>query len=110
MVEEESRIPEEVKGERLLQESSYEKAAEFFHQAAESNHSHRSRLYHRAAVAYWKAGVFDKAAQEFKAAIRSNRHEENRAAEARTANWRIYRTCCQPRRNSFSLSLITFRR
>lgn len=82
MVEEETRIPEEIKGERLLQESSYERAAEFFHQAAESNHSHRSRLYHRAAVAFWKAGVFDKAAQEFKAAIRSNRHEENRAAEA----------------------------
>lgn len=83
MVEEESRIPEEVKGERLLQESSYEKAAEFFHQAAENHPNHRSRLYHRSAVAFWKAGNFDKAAGKFKAAIQSCRQEENKASEAR---------------------------
>jgi PAS domain S-box-containing protein len=83
MLEEESRIPEEIKGERLLQKSSYEKAAEFFHKAAENHSAHRSRLYHRAAVAFWKAGVFDKAAQEFKAAIQNYHQEENKAGEAK---------------------------
>ncbi len=80
---EEEKIPEEIKGERLLQESSYEKAAAFFHQAAESNPDQRSRLYRRAAVAYWKAGVFEKAARTFKSAIQSCRQDGNRADEAR---------------------------
>lgn len=76
-------IPEEVKGERLLQESSYEKAADFFHQAAENHPAQRSRLYRRAAVAYWKAGVFEKAARTFKTAIQSCRQDGDRADEAR---------------------------
>ncbi len=34
---EEGKIPEEIKGERLLKESSFEKAADFFHKAAENH-------------------------------------------------------------------------
>ncbi|NOQ21570.1 MAG: tetratricopeptide repeat protein [Candidatus Aegiribacteria sp.] len=82
-VREDGKPPEEIKGERLLQESSYEKAAGFFLQAAENHPAQRSRLYHKAAVAYWKAGVFEKAARIFKAAIRSCRQDGDLADEAR---------------------------
>ena len=80
---EDRKIPEEIKGERLLQESSYEKAAEFFNKAAESHPAERSRLYRKAAVSFWKAGVFQKAANTFKAAIRSCRQDGDKAGEAR---------------------------
>ncbi len=80
---EEGKIPEEIKGERLLQESSYEKAAEFFHKAAENHPSERSRLFRKAAVSYWKAGVFQKAASAFKAAIRSCKQDGNKPGEAK---------------------------
>jgi len=79
----EKRIPEEIKGERLLQKSSYEKAAEFFNQAAGKYQEQRSRLYHRAAVAYWKAGIFEKAARAFRAAIKYYQQDEDKVNEAR---------------------------
>ena len=81
--QEDKIIPEEIKGERLLQESSYEKAAEFFNKAAENHPAERSRLYRKAAVSYWKAGVFQKAASTFKVAIRSCQQDGDSAGEAR---------------------------
>ncbi len=80
---EDGKIPEEIKGERLLQESSYEKAADFFHKAAENHPSERSRLFRKAAVSYWKAGVFQKAARAFKVAIRSCKQDGNKPGEAK---------------------------
>jgi len=81
--EREITIPEEIKGERLLKECSYEKAAEFFQAAAENHPSEQGRLYHRAAVACWKAGVFEKAVRAFKAAIKFYHREEDSSNEAR---------------------------
>ena len=81
--QEEVTIPEEIKGERLLQESSYEKAADFFCKAAENHPAERSRLYRKAAVSYWKAGVFQKAARTFKTAIRSCQQDGDCAGEAK---------------------------
>jgi tetratricopeptide (TPR) repeat protein len=80
---EQEKSLEEIKGERLLQEGNFEKAAEFFLSAADKYTSDQGRLYHRAAVSYWKAGVFDKAADAFKAAIEFYRRTEDKAGEAK---------------------------
>ena len=81
--EEERTIPDEIKGDRLLQESSYEKAADFFNRAAASHPAEQSRLYRKAAVSFWKAGVFQKALTAFKKAIQSCRQDGDRAGEAK---------------------------
>ncbi len=76
-------IPEEIRGERYLKEGSYERAAELFVKASQACPENRGRLMHRAAVAYWKAGLYDRAADAFKAAVDEFRRTGNRSAEAR---------------------------
>lgn len=75
--------PEEAKGDRLLQEGSYEKAADHFLKASGNNPDQRGRLIHRAAVAYWRAGVYEKAADTFRRAVDEYRRVGDRAGEAR---------------------------
>lgn len=76
-------IPEEIRGERYLKEGSYERAAELFLNASQTSPENRGRLMHRAAVAYWKAGLYDRAADTFKAAVEEFRRTGDRSSEAR---------------------------
>ncbi|MBN2607475.1 MAG: tetratricopeptide repeat protein [Candidatus Fermentibacteraceae bacterium] len=78
-----SGIPEEEKAEKLLQDGSYERAAELFLKASNDNPDHRGRLLHRTAVAYWRAGVYDRAADVFKAAMDEYRRIGDQVSEAR---------------------------
>lgn len=74
---------EEQKGERLLSEGSFEKAAGFFLEASSADPDSRGRLLHRAAVAYWRAGLYDRAAEAFRNAIDEYHRREDRISEAR---------------------------
>ncbi|MBD3278094.1 MAG: tetratricopeptide repeat protein, partial [Candidatus Aegiribacteria sp.] len=81
--EEKSLSPAEEKAEKFLKQSRHEKAAEQFEIAAERDPSKRAELLHRAAVAYWRAGVFEKARAAFQTAAERYSSVGNRAGEAR---------------------------
>lgn len=76
-------IPEETSGDRYLREGSYERAARLFIKASQTAPEERGRLVHRAAVAYWKAGLYDRAAETFRVAVEEFRRTGDRSAEAR---------------------------
>lgn len=75
--------PGELKGERLLGEGSYEKAGEHFLEASISRPEERGRLLHRAAVAFWRAGLYDRAAEVFRNAIGEFQRRGDTSNEAR---------------------------
>ena len=75
-----------VRAERLLAEGSCEKAGEFFLRAFESadeDSPDRGDFLHRAAVAFWKAGVFDRAEEVFRSAAAEYRRTGSFLMEAR---------------------------
>lgn len=76
-------IPEETSGDRYLKEGGYERAARLFLKASQTTPEERGRLVHRAAVAYWKAGLYDRAAETFRVAVEEFRRTGDRSAEAR---------------------------
>lgn len=76
-------IPEEISGDRYLREGSYERAARLFMKASQTSPEERGRLVHRAAVAWWKAGLYDRAAETFRDAVEEFRRTGDRSAEAR---------------------------
>ncbi|OPL19839.1 MAG: hypothetical protein AVO35_02370 [Candidatus Aegiribacteria sp. MLS_C] len=75
--------PEERKGERLLGEGSYEKAGEHFLEASTARPEERGRLLHRAAVSFWKAGLYDRAVEVFRNAINEFHRLGDTSGEAR---------------------------
>ena len=77
-----SLSPAEEKAEKYLEQSRHDKAAEQFEIAAEQDPESGPELLHRAAVAYWKAGVYEKAMAAFRTSAESYSQKGDKAGEA----------------------------